>query len=496
MDAEIKLLIDNAKSTALSNGMVDRSTLKKLLELKPGSEECEYLGKASREVMIKHTGGYVRIGSSIGVDIAPCPMNCQFCSLGEEWGLVTETHILTDDQILILAKSVVDKGFTQITLRTTEYFSHQKLCQLGRKIRAAIPGDYMLTANTGEVTTKMADELFYSGFTGMYHTLRLREGIDTPFDPQTRIDSINSIQDSKLMHTVGIEPIGSEHTDDEILDMIENFRNLDLVSVCIMKRVNVAGTPLSRYAEISDDRFAQIVAVARIAGGLRWGVATHPVIPKTLEYGANHITVETGANPRDDLQQIECWEPYNHQEAMKLIIDSGLKLGQASRDGLYERISLKTGDSVPKIRSESTHGRFDLSERIRNGPVMLYFYPQEYRHISQEYEKDLNRHFDDFVKRNIALVCINDESVESHKTLVKNIDSRYEHISDTDMKIAKDYESYIIRDSSEDSIGKTNRELFLIDTDAKLKYHWRARLADETIPVDCLISQIDEALRL
>ena len=60
MDAEIKLLIDNAKSTALSNGMVDRSTLKKLLELKPGSEECEYLGKASREVMIKHTGGYVR----------------------------------------------------------------------------------------------------------------------------------------------------------------------------------------------------------------------------------------------------------------------------------------------------------------------------------------------------------------------------------------------------------------------------------------------------
>ena len=38
MDAEIKLLIDNAKSTALSNGMVDRSTLKKLLELKPGSE--------------------------------------------------------------------------------------------------------------------------------------------------------------------------------------------------------------------------------------------------------------------------------------------------------------------------------------------------------------------------------------------------------------------------------------------------------------------------
>ena len=108
----------------------------------------------------------------------------------------------------------------------------------------------------------------------------------------------------------------------------------------------------------------------------------------------------------------------------------------------------------------------------------------------------MNRHFDDFVKRNIALVCINDESVESHKTLVKNIDSRYEHISDTDMKIAKDYESYIIRDSSEDSIGKTNRELFLIDTDAKLKYHWRARLSDETIPVDCLISQIDEALRL
>ena len=495
MNDDIKAIIDEAKLTALENGIVHAETLKKLLELDPESLECEYLGKASKEVMIKQTGGMVRIGSSIGVDIAPCPMNCQFCSLGEKWGLITETHVLSDDKIIELVKNVIKKGFTQITLRTTEFYDINKLCELGRRIRAEVPGDYMLTANTGEVTIDDANNLFYSGFTGMYHTLRLREGVDTPFDPKVRIDSINAAQKSKLMHTVGIEPIGSEHTNDEIIDMIEYFRTLDVLSVCVMKRVNVRGTPLSMHPEISDNRFAQILAVTRIAGGLRWGVATHPFCSKTISYGGNHITVETGANPRGDTQQVERWEPCGHEESVKIIRDAGLKVGQASRDKFYESTSMKINDTVPDFTLESTCGNFNLSCFIKKGPVLLYFYPPE-NEDTLEFEKQMNDVYDRFNKLGICLVCINDEPLEHHKNLIKHINSKYLHASDTDMKIAKLYEAYIIRASSKRLIGKTNREFFLIGTDMKLKYHWRAYMPDDMILMSDLISNIDKALSL
>jgi biotin synthase len=202
-----------------------------------------------------------------------------------------------------------------------------KLCALGKKIRMAVPGQYLMTANTGELTDKDALNLFNAGFTGVYHTLRLREGMDTPFDPDVRLASMRAVLRSPLMLSVGIEPIGSEHTNDEILDKIDLFRTMKPASVCVMRRENVKGTPLSRFDEIDDYRLAQIVAVTRIAGGKRWGIATHPITQKAIEWGANNITVETGANPREDVQDVGIWKVCDHETAKKMILNAGCDLG-------------------------------------------------------------------------------------------------------------------------------------------------------------------------
>lgn len=330
MDDTTKRIIDDARDTVLDGGMINESTILKLLEIDPHSEECEYLGQASREIMKKFFGGRARIGSSIGVDIRPCSMNCRFCALGKKWGLIQGEHELPDEVIIDLVREVISKGYFQVTLRTTEFYPVQKLCALGRKVREAVPGDYFLVANTGELTPNDANELVRAGFTGSYHTVRLREGIDTPFDPEERIKSIKSVNSSLLNFTVGIEPIGSEHTNQEILDKIILFRELKPMSVCIMKRVNVKGVPLSEFPEIDDERMAQIVAVTRLAGGKTWGIATHPPTQKALDFGANHITVETGANPRDDIQTAKQWYPFDHAVAAEMIRRAGWDLGRPS----------------------------------------------------------------------------------------------------------------------------------------------------------------------
>ncbi len=324
MDVTIKNLIDSAKKDAYSNKELDKNTLIQLLSIESGSEESEYLKQASREVTDFFFGKSVRIGSSIGVDLRPCPMNCKFCSLGEEWGLVTCDKELTDSQILELAKDVISKGFIRITLRTTEFFPINRLIELAKMLRENILEDFFITANTGEFTTEQAIEMHNAGFTGVYHTLRLREGVDTPFNPQDRIDTINSVIESPLKITVGIEPIGSEHTAEEIADKLIYFRSLDIMSVCIMKRVNVDGIPLNIYPEISEDRLGEIVAVTRLALGGKIGIATHPPTIDALSAGANHMTIEIGANPRDDNSELDCWRPFDHKSAVEMIKKSGL----------------------------------------------------------------------------------------------------------------------------------------------------------------------------
>lgn len=327
---EIKKLIDKAKEDSLGGADVDRATLKKLLEIDPRSKEGEYLGQAARDISRKFFGNKVKIGSSIGIDISPCTMNCKFCSLGEEWGLVKGNNELPGDVIVGLVREVLSKGFFQVTLRTTEFYDLDRLCVLGRKIRTEVPGQYLLTANTGELTDEGALKLYRSGFTGVYHTVRLREGVDTPFDPEVRLASMRAVLASPLMLSVGVEPIGSEHTNDEILDRIELFRAIGPAQVCVMRRENVKGTPLAEHDEIDDYRLAQIVAVTRIAGGKRWGIASHPLTRKAVEWGANHVTVETGANPREDVHEVGVWKVCDHDAARQIVHDAGCEVSTIS----------------------------------------------------------------------------------------------------------------------------------------------------------------------
>ena len=330
MDPVMKDLIDEAKRTNLDGKFVHKDVLLKFLQLDPNSDECEYLGLAAREVAKARNGNKARVGSSIGIDLAPCTMNCRFCSLGAEWGLVDGTYVLTDDEVISLIEGVFQKGYLQFTIRTTEFFSVDMLCELAKKIRKAIPGAYGLSANTGELTQDEAERLHKAGFTGAYHTVRLGEGKDTPFDPEVRISTMRSISHSSLMLSCGLDPIGVEHTNEEMVEKLELFRTLNPVSVCTMRRISVNGTPFEGIPEVDDMRMAQIAAVVRMAGGGRWNVAIHPPIQKAMEWGANLVAVETGAVPRKNKHDFGKWSIFDQDTAKEMFLKAGYDMADWS----------------------------------------------------------------------------------------------------------------------------------------------------------------------
>ena len=327
MDPKTVELIDRAKDKAMKDEDLTREELIDLIDIDPDSEECDYLGKAAREVKRKNTGDVAHIGTSIGLDLRPCPMSCKFCSLGEKWGLIDGEYELSDDTVMGILDYILGKGFNKVTLRTTEFYPIERLCEIAKKLRAKYGQLFGMSANTGELTPEKAKMLKEAGFNGIYHAIRLREGIDTPLSVETRIATIKAAQSAGLRVSSGIDPIGVEHTSEEIADLIMLYRELKVDGMCTMKRINIPGTPLEGVPEISERRLAQITAVNRLAGGSRWTVATHPITRLGLEFGADHVSVETGANPRDNNLNMLRWSQCDHDAAFEILKSAGCTMG-------------------------------------------------------------------------------------------------------------------------------------------------------------------------
>ncbi len=308
-------------------GPVGREDILRLLEPLPDSPEAELLGHAAREmarVVAKNQG---KIWCSIGVDFAPCSMNCGFCSFGEKWGLITESHERGEAELIATTKDFVDQGATWITLRTTEFYSLERLASLAAKIRKEVPGGYGVVINTGELTAEQARLLADAGVDVAYHTLRLGEGTATAFDPATRKASLAVLRDSPLKLAHLIEPIGPEHSNEEIADVVLTALEYRAALGGAMARVNVRGTPFESAPPVSDARLAQIVAVTRLCGGSSMpDICVHPPVKKAVEWGANLVVVETGAIPRDEAECAGNWRGFGMAEAKELFRSCGYDL--------------------------------------------------------------------------------------------------------------------------------------------------------------------------
>jgi biotin synthase len=72
----------------------------------------------------------------------------------------------------------------------------------------------------GDQTLKIAVRLKNAGFTGVYHALCLREGLDTSLAPEKRKQSIRHFIEAGLAVGTRIEPVGPEHSNNELAEMI------------------------------------------------------------------------------------------------------------------------------------------------------------------------------------------------------------------------------------------------------------------------------------
>ena len=163
----------------------------------------------------------------------------------------------------------------------------------GEKVREAVPGNYGLVVNTGEFGPLEARAMIASGIDVVYHSLRLGEGQTTCFRPEERKATLAAVRDSDLKLAHLVEPVGPEHTDDEIADVLMAALSNGAALSGAMARINVKGTPFESHDPLPDLRLAQIVAITRICGGVNVpDICVHPPRKEALEWGANVVVVE------------------------------------------------------------------------------------------------------------------------------------------------------------------------------------------------------------
>lgn len=293
--------IDPAVEDILSRVLEGRELKKEdalqLMDVKIHSPEMYMLMAVADGLTRSRFDNFGEVHAQIGINYAPCPNKCEFCV----FSVADKSIEFSLEEVVERAKWFVDEGANAIFLMTTADYEFDKYVEIGRAVREAIPTDMPLVANIGDFGVSEAKELIDAGFTAVYHVVRLREGVDTKIDPSDRLRTIRAAKSVGLDLSYCVEPIGPEHTPEEIVDAMFLGKELNPTIMATMRRIAVPGTPLSKYGQITQVEQAKIEAITRLvfANSDILAMGVHEAYIPCLMAGANQIYAETGPNPRD-----------------------------------------------------------------------------------------------------------------------------------------------------------------------------------------------------
>lgn len=287
------------------NENLDKQDAVTLLNIDDQSNDFYRLIAKANELSRREYQNKGYIFAQIGLNSAHCSGNCKFCSLAKDSFSIGSESQKPVEEILAEAKSVVAQKADALFLMTTADFSQEAFLEIGAQVKRLLPHDMKLVANIGDFDIEMAKKLKATGFTSVYHIVRLNEGIDTDLPVSTRLATLDAIKAVGLELIYCVEPIGPEHSYEQIADEMLRARDYSVDVMAAMRRVCVQGTPLQDKGEITELELTKIVAVTRLVTRPKTSMNVHEPMKMPLLAGVNQFYAEIGINPRDNVDNTE-----------------------------------------------------------------------------------------------------------------------------------------------------------------------------------------------
>lgn len=276
-----------------------------LYEVEETSKEAGYIRWAGQELSMIAADGVAEIHAQIGLNSTVCPKNCKFCSFAACNNVRKGKYELPKEDVLEYAKLYVEEGANLILMLTTASYSFDKLVDMVGSVREVIPADMPLLVNTDDMQLDQCRQLKAAGANGAYHAVRMREGEDTEIPVEKRFETFANLRESGLTLSTCVEPVGPEHTPEELTEATMRCISTNPLSAGVGKRIGVPGTFVYDRGMLTDVANANMVAIYRLATGrhLRLNCSANTVM--TAASGANLAWAEVGTNPRDTVERTE-----------------------------------------------------------------------------------------------------------------------------------------------------------------------------------------------
>ena len=300
----MKTQIKQICNKALGGALLSANEIRELFAVPFISEESYHIQWASR--CISEKAGLAEIHGQVGVNTSACPCNCRFCSFAAVNGSFKENRVSDLEYIIEQCLQLQDQGANAIYLMATANMNFPDFLNIAGEVRLKLKPESIMIANVRDFDYYEGLALKDAGFTGIYHAIRLGEGKVTRISPGKRLETIQAAKKVGLKVGTCVEPVGPEHSLDELVEKTIIAREIEPVFSGAARRISIPGSNLEQYGMVSEASMAHILAVVRLAMGPGVsGNCTHEPNNLGAIAGANLFWAEAGFNPRDTVEKTE-----------------------------------------------------------------------------------------------------------------------------------------------------------------------------------------------
>jgi thioredoxin-dependent peroxiredoxin len=142
-------------------------------------------------------------------------------------------------------------------------------------------------------------------------------------------------------------------------------------------------------------------------------------------------------------------------------------------------MSLRINDTAPDFTAQTTHGELKFHDWIGDSWAVLFSHPKDFTPVCTTELGYMARIEPEFKKRNVKLVGLSVDPVDSHSKWLGDIEEtqgakvNYPIIADADLKISKLYNMLPAEDVTTDgrtaATNQTVRSVFVVGPDKKIK---------------------------
>ena len=281
-------------------GIPNETEVRVLLQATPHSADAGYVLGAADEINRAASNNKAEVHAQIGLNLSPCPRNCTFCAFAARNKVFTERVEFDAETVVQMGLRAERDGANALFVMGTGDYPFEKFVEISHELKRYLRDDTMMIANIGDFGIREAKKLVETGYSGIYHAVRMGEGSATSILPEMRLKTVQAACEVGLKIGTCVEPVGPEHTIQEIIEKIIIGREMNPCYSGAMRRITIPGSEMEKYGMISEYRMAFLVAVVRLAMGQQVrGNCTHEPNILGAASGANLFWAEVGTNPRD-----------------------------------------------------------------------------------------------------------------------------------------------------------------------------------------------------